>query len=58
MFVQGDNFVGWLRDGYPINPNTEFKVPGLTVVNSLPTQDTTTKFSYPQLTAYIKAKSV
>lgn len=48
----------WLyRDGYTMNPNTEFKVPGLTIVNSLPTQDAATKFSNPQLAAYIKAKS-
>jgi hypothetical protein len=44
------------RDGYPINPNTEFKVPGLTVVNSLPAVDTATQFKQPQLVPYIKAK--
>lgn len=57
LFLVGTSTSGWLRDGYPLNPTTEFKVPSLTITNGIAPTDTTTKFPYPQLTAYIKAKS-
>ena len=57
LFLVGGTTSGWRRDGYPLNPTTEFKVPSLTITNGIAPTDTTTQFPYPQLTAYIKAKS-